>query len=49
MPVSIKLVWRKLLDLFVSIKSIEKPTNEFTHVTPDIRFENEKVSHKSDK
>ena len=48
MPVSIKLVWRKLLDL-LSIKSIKKPTNEFTHVIPDIRFENEKVLHKSDK
>ena len=34
---------------FFSITSIEEPTDDFTHVTSDIRFEREKVSHKSDK
>ena len=33
----------------VSITSIEEPTDEFMHVTPDIRFKSEKISHKSDK
>ena len=39
----------KILGLFVSITSIEKPSNDCTHVTSDIRFESEKESHKSDK
>ena len=39
----------KLLARFVSITSIEKPTADVTHVTPNIRFESDKVSHKSDK
>ena len=37
-PVSIKLLWWKLLDLFVSITSIEEPNGDFMHATPDIRF-----------
>ena len=47
--VSMKLVWWKRLGLFVSITSIEEPTDDFTHVTSDIRFESEEVSRKSDK
>ena len=39
----------KLFGLFVSITSIEETTDDFTHVTPGIRFESEKVSHKLDK
>ena len=39
----------KFLGLFVSITSIEEPTNDFMHVTSDIRFESQKVSHNSDK
>ena len=48
-PVSINLIWWKLLGLFVSITSVEEPTDDFTQVTPDIRFGSEKVQHKSDK
>ena len=48
-PVSIKLVWWILLGLFIIIISIKETTDDFTQITPDIRFESEKVSHKSDR
>ena len=39
----------KTFGVCVSITSIEKPSDDFTHVTSDIKFERGKVSHKLDK
>ena len=45
-PISIKLALRKLLGLFVRIRSINMPFCDLTHVTPFTRLESEKVSGK---
>ena len=34
---------------YLLVSSIEEPTDYFTHVISNIRFESENVSHKSDK